>query len=889
MQLSIPQLALLSRLLDEALSLDAAGRRLWLESLSPEHHDLAPALWRALLPGESLAVDSKELVALPKLRCADEDSVVGTSGGLKPGARVGPYELIRLLGMGGMAVVWLARRADGAFKREVALKIPRLTHLRADLEQRFARERDILASLEHPHIARFYDAGIDSSGLRYFAMEYVRGVRLTAWCDAQRLGVRERLKLVRQVLDALQYAHAHQVIHRDIKPSNILVTEVGQVRLLDFGVAKLLGHDTTDLSQLTVVYGRALTPEYASPELARGDPVEPASDVYSLGVLMYELLTGCVPYGIKAVVSAAQLEQAIVVAEVTKPSLHLAPEAGVARGVTQDKLVRQLRGDLDAIVLKALAKAALDRYASAAALDRDLQRYLSGQPVAARPDRFTYRLRKLLQRRATEWTVAAVAVLTAAVLTYALTRSAHTAPVRVVAGQPPADESIAVLPFVDMSAQKDQEYFSDGMSEELINHLSHSAGLKVIARTSSFQFKGRNEDARSIAGKLGVAHLLEGSVRRADHQVRVSTQLIRASDGTQLWSQTYDRSLDDIFKVQDEIAERVASALNASLAIADRPIGQESDVEAYNLVLEGNYYKARRTKADIEKAVQLYQKAIDRRPHYALAWARLASAYFNLEEIGGIPSTEDNARILSALDRAIRLDPNLLWAYFTRAGFEMAIEWDWAAARADHERMRELDPGNTYLLPSALGDMALVSGNVAEAVEQYERVIKLNPLDAFSLKSMGIALCASDRLPECLSYRLRLQQLHPDFGGVNSFVGTARLYLGQLAEALESMEREPEEDLRLAGLAVVYAAMGNRTESDAALRTLEERFAATDAYEIAQVHAYRGEADVAFAWLQRSYQMHDSKILLMKTEPLLRNLHGDGRFQTLLATLKLPE
>jgi TolB-like protein len=440
-----------------------------------------------------------------------------------------------------------------------------------------------------------------------------------------------------------------------------------------------------------------------------------------------------------------------------------------------------------------------------------------------------------------------------------------------------------------MSEKKDQEYFSDGLSDELINHLSHNPGLKVIARTSSFQFKGRNEDVRSIAGRLGVAHLLEGSVRRAGHDLRVTTQLIRASDGVQLWSQTYDRSLADIFKVQDEIADRVAKALNATLGIVDRPIGQGSDVEAYNLVLEGNYYKARRTKANVEKAIQLYKKAIDTRPKYALAWARLASAYFNLEEAKGTPSADDNAKIIHALDRAIRLDPNLVWAYFTRAGFEMAINWNWAAAHADHERIQALDPGNTYLLPSALGDMALVSGHVPEAVEQYERVIELNPLDPVSLKAIGVALCASQRLPECLQYRLRLQQLHPDFGGVNSFVGVARLYLGQLPEALGAMENEPEQDLRLAGLAMVYMAMGKRTESDAALRTLEERFASEDTYEIAQIHAFRGETDVALEWLQRSYQMHNSKILFIKTDPLLRNLHGDRRFQNLLVKLKLPE
>jgi serine/threonine protein kinase len=813
-----------------------------------------------------------------------------------PGEVVGPYRLIRLLGEGGMAEVWLAQRADGSIKREVALKLPMLWRDRQDLAGRFARECDILAALEHPHIARLYDAGISPDGLPYLAMEYVRGDRVTIWCDEHRLGVRERLTLVLQVLDAVQYAHAHHVIHRDIKPSNILVNEAGQVQLLDFGVAKLLAQDE---SQLTIVYGRALTPEYASPELARGDPPEPASDVYSLGVLLYELLTGCPPYGIKAAGSAAQLEQAIVAAEVPRPSTHLATEAGAARGTTQDKLVRQLRGDLDAIVLKTLAKTPSDRYPSAAALAEDLRRYLAGQPVRARPDRFSYRLSKLVRRHPTGSAVLiGAAILATAALIHALMQppravqvAAMPAPasVAVVAARAREDKSIAVLPFVDMSEKKDQEYFSDGLSEELINHLSHNPALKVIARTSSFQFKGRNEDVRSIADKLGVAHLLEGSVRKAGHELRITTQLIRASDGAHLWSETYDRNLDDIFKVQDDISDRVAKALNATLAIVDRPIGQESDADAYNLVLEGNYYKARKTRNDVEKAVQLYKQAIDIRPNYALPWARLASAYLTLEEANGTPSADYNAKIQAALDRAIRLDPNLIWAYYTRAGFEIAINWDWAAAQADHERIRALDPGNTYQLPMALGDTALVSGHVAEAVQQFERVIELNPLDPIPLHALGDALCASDRLQECLQYRLKLQQLHPDLGGVNAFVGVARLLLGQLPEALDAMQREPEQDLRLTGLALVYTAMGKRSESDAALKALEAGFASDDAYEIAQIHAYRGEADASFEWLQRCFRTHNSKILSIKSDPLLRNLRGDGRFDALLVKLRLPE
>ena len=890
MVLSIPQIALMSRLLDEALPLDAVGRRLWLDRLPPEHEDLAQALRSALLPKDS-QVPGFEGLVLPELAAANEGRAL-TDQGLQPGDHIGPYELDRRLGAGGMAEVWLARRADGTFRREVALKLPTLTRRRADLQQRFARERDILASLEHPHIARLYDAGVDPKGLPYFAMEYVRGERLTTWCDTRHLGVRERLELVLQVLYALHYAHAHHVIHRDIKPSNILVDEAGQVRLLDFGVAKLLEQDE-EQSQLTVIYGRVLTPDYASPEQARGGPVEPASDVYSVGVLLYELLTGCLPYRIKSGSSAALLEQSIIAAEVTRPSVHLAPTAGAARGVTRHKLARQLRGDLDAIALKAMAKARAERYDSAMALASDLQRYLSGEPVESRPDHLAYRWSKRMKRHPFEWAVAAAAILAAAGLTFALTRPPRAAPSAVttnastvspVPAQPQPGKSIAVLPFVDMSEKQDQEYFSDGLSEELIDHLVHSPDLKVIARTSSFQFKATSDDVRAIARKLGVTHVLEGSVRKAGQQLRVTAQLIRASDGMHLWSQTYDRNLVDIFKVQDEIGEEVSQALHVALRNGRPP--RQPDLRAYNLVLEGNYFKARRTLGDAEKADELYQQALDINPDYALAWARLASAYLREEVLKGPPSEDQNRRVLEALNRAMRLEPNLAWAYYTRAGFEMNVTWDWAAAQADTQRMRAIDP-QFELLPSSFGDIALAFGEVAGAVEWYQKDIERNPLDPNALDSLGAALCAANRLEQCLQIRLRLQQLHPEFDGVNSAVGKTRLYLGQFAAALEAMQREPNEDYRLGGLAMVYWAMKNRAESDAALHSLQEKFASSDSYGIAQVHAYRAESDAAFQWLNLAYQGHHAGMLDLKTDPLLHNLHNDPRFRTLLKRMRL--
>src|SRR5580700_4223488 len=382
MRLTGPQIALMSRLLDEALPLDEAGRRRWLETLPAEYQDLFAPLRLALLPEFYLSTDGRNFATF--LQSADEHAGRVEPTGLQPGDRVGPYELMRLLGAGGMAEVWLAKRADGAFNREVALKLPSLTRVRRDLEQRFIRERDILASLEHPHIARLYDAGVDTLGLPYLSMEYVQGELLTDWCDAQRLDIRARLRLFLQVLEAVQYAHERQVIHRDLKPSNILVTKAGQVRLLDFGVATLLDDgEAAGKTPLTTVYGPVLTPIYSSPEMIRGDPVTAKSDIYSLGVVLFELLTGDRPYRLNAGASRAILEQAIAAAEVRKPSTQILQEAWGARGVTHEQLTRQLRGDVDRIVLKSLEKEPQARYASAAAMADDVQRYLDGKPISA--------------------------------------------------------------------------------------------------------------------------------------------------------------------------------------------------------------------------------------------------------------------------------------------------------------------------------------------------------------------------------------------------------------------------------------------------------------------------------------------------------------------------
>jgi WD40 repeat protein/serine/threonine protein kinase/TPR repeat protein len=424
MALSVEQMTRLSGLLDEALPLDVPERRLWLDSLPLEHRDLSRILREALLPSIEANARMERLFSAPQLDLVES---AGATGEFRSGSRLGPYELLRPLGAGGMAEVWLARRADGAFKRELALKLPMITRARRDLEPRFDRERDILASLHHPNIARMFDAGLTEGGQPYLALEYIDGRQINTFCDEQSLDLRNRLELFRQVLAALQYAHAHGVIHRDIKPSNILVSADGTVHLLDFGIAKLLADGEAKETELTQLSGRALTPDYAAPEQIAGRPITTAADVYSCGVVLYELLTGERPYRLKRN-SRGALEDAILQTEPLAPSrATLAAQSARIGAMTAPKLARALRGDLDTIALKALKKEPGERYATANAFSEDITRFLVGDVVLARPDSVAYRALKFVRRHYIAIGVTAALILTLAGGLAATSYEAHLA------------------------------------------------------------------------------------------------------------------------------------------------------------------------------------------------------------------------------------------------------------------------------------------------------------------------------------------------------------------------------------------------------------------------------------------------------------------------------
>ncbi len=479
MGLSTQQMARLSELLDQALPLTPAARRTWLAGLSSEDLPLVQSLREALQADDPDVASIRSLDQPPAMDPGAGDSMVTEH---HAGERLGAYELQRPLGAGGMAEVWLARRADGAFERRVALKIPRLSHVPVEMAERFARECRILATLEFPGIARLYDAGVEANRTPYIAMEYVQGEPLIAWCDSRGLEVRARIDLFLQVLDAVGYAHARGIVHRDLKPSNILVTGQGEVRLLDFGVASLLQADPEPRS-LTRIYGPALTPEYASPESLRGERADVRSDIYSLGAVLHELLTGARPG--------------------REP-----PDNSLSAGLRE-------------ILAKTLATSPADRYPDVATFAAALRR---GSGSAAP-------FRKTTAR----YVVASAAVMVVAIGAtsyYWMHAASRSAPPANVETAPRGTATIAVLPFVDLSEQQDRGYLSDGLAEELIDLLTKIPQLRVTARASSFAFRDRQAGVAAIARQLNVDNVLDGSVRSAGSRLKFTVQLVRTSDGT---------------------------------------------------------------------------------------------------------------------------------------------------------------------------------------------------------------------------------------------------------------------------------------------------------------------------------------------------------------------
>jgi len=796
------------------------------------------------------------------------DSLIGTN--------VSHYRILRKLGGGGMGVVYEAE--DLTLQRHVALKfLPDETAQNPEALARFHREARSASALNHPHICTIYEFG--RFGERPFiAMEFLKGQTLKDLIGGRPMGTDKVLDLGIQLADALAAAHAEGIIHRDVKPSNIFSVGAGQAKLLDFGLAKRTtgrldiqaGTDQATISLPTALTetGLALgTVTYMSPEQARGEDIDARSDLFSFGAVLYEMVTGTRAF------PGSSLGEVMEAIFTRQPS----PIAQLNSRVPEP---------LRRIIEKALEKDRALRYQSAADMLEDLTRAARGVefPSAAPAAAVKGRRARIL---AVAGAAAALLSLIALFWPNRDPKSGETGPPAVASpADPPA---IAVLPFADLSENRDQEYFSDGLAEELLNDLAKIPGLRVTARTSSFQFKGKTTDLRTIGQKLNVASILEGSVRKDGRRVRIRAQLINARDGFQLWSETYERQLDDIFAVQDDIARSVAGALKVALLGTTGPAAssQTRDPEAYNAYLQGRYFYGRRGKEDLERAAAYYTAATERDPNYAAAWSGLAEVHHRQADNGYLPVEEGYRMARRETERALALDDGLALAHAEMGWIKRAHDWDWEGADAAYQRAVALDPGSAY----AVGGAAILAfnlGRLEEAIALDTRAVALNPLSVPTHSNLGFHSYYAGRLEEAATALNKALELNPDFPVARILRGRVLLAQGGPQAALEEMEREPDPVWRMYGLCLAYQAVGRQAEADAALAAFIKDYGETMAFQIAEVFAFRKEIDRAFEWLDRAFALRDGGMADLKNDPLLKGLEADPRYAVLLKKMRLP-
>jgi len=453
--------------------------------------------------------------------------------------------------------------------------------------------------------------------------------------------------------------------------------------------------------------------------------------------------------------------------------------------------------------------------------------------------------------------------------------------------------SIAVLPFVDMSTTKDQEYFSDGFAEQLINDLAQVSGLKVVGRSSSFQFRGKDVDLRDVGRKLGVANVLEGSVRREGNHVRVTAELVKTADGFQLWSQTYDREINDILAVQDEIALAAAGALQLKLlGSTGQPVAstlRSENPDAYQAYLQAKYFAARgQAKEDLNKALTYADQAVKFDPNYAAAWAQRSQVLETLSGLGLIEGNEGFRKARESAEKAIALDPNLAAGYLRLARIQMSHDWDWNGADLSLKKAAMLEPGSAEVAHGR-AYLARRLGRLDEAIELYKLSIALDPLRANSHLALADQLYRVGRYEEAMAALQKAEELNPQLSSLHLTRGIVLFSQGRQQEALAEMEKETGEWEKLSGEALAYYALGRRAESDNALNKLIATHQNEAAFQIGEVYAFRGETDHAFAWLDRAYRQRDSGLPEMKTGPLMKSLLQDPRRAELLQKMGLPD
>jgi eukaryotic-like serine/threonine-protein kinase len=800
------------------------------------------------------------------------------------GRRIGSYKIVRQIGRGGMGSVFLAVRADDEYQMRVAIKLIKRGMDSDFIVRRFRNERQILASLDHPYIGRLLDGGTTNDGLPYFVMEYVEGQALPYYADTQRLSIPERLRLFLKVCSAVQYAHQNLIIHRDIKPSNILVTADGTPKLLDFGIAKILnpeiGGHTLDPTTAAL---RMMTPEYASPEQVRGEPATVVSDVYALGVMLYELLTDHRPYRLKSRLPY-ELVRVICEQEPERPSvavsqievlgaaggsapIEITPETvSRARNSTAEQLRRQLSGSLDNIVMKALRKEPGRRYQSVEEFAADLSNYVEGRPVSAPP--------------------------------YFPPSAGEAAP------EAPTDEpttgggrSIAVLPFkVLRIEEKGDEFLGMGLADAIITKLSNIHRIMVRPTSSVLKYYDGEHSAQVAGYELNVGFVLDGRIQRAGSRVRVTVQLVRVSDGAPFWATKFDEDFTDIFTVEDSISSQVAEALVPRLTGEEREALNKRETEnaaAYQAYLKGRFHWSKFTDESLGLALEFFKEAARLDPNYAMAHVGIADYYVWAGVFHRLAPRDCYPQAKAAAIRALQIDETLSEAHAVLAFAILCYDQDIPRAEELYRRSIELN-ANYANAHQWYSNLLTATGRFVEGEREIRRAVEINPLSPMDLAMLCWTLYQSGEFDRAISEAQRVIGVDPNFPITYIPLSAALERVGRYDEAIaagrKAAELMPGTIVPLWSLGHALAAAGRRDEARAILAemhrtSMQGRY--VSAYHSAIVHAGLNEPDEAFNCLEKAYRERDPWMTWLATEPKLKALHSDPRFSDLLGRVGL--
>ncbi len=775
------------------------------------------------------------------------------------------YKILGELGRGGMGEVY--RVKDEKLDEEIAIKVlkPEIAADRPTIE-RFKNELKFARKIAHKHVCRMYDLS-EEGETPFITMEYVKGQDLKNLVRKKgKLKEGEVIEIAKQVCEGLAEAHELGIVHRDLKPQNIMIDENGNAKIMDFGIARSI--EAPGITKAGVMIG---TPDYISPEQAEGSPADHRSDIYSLGVMLYEMATGRVPFKGDTALSVALKHKS----EIPEDPRKLDPEVS-------EKLCR--------LILVCLEKDRERRYQTAAALLSDLQNIEEGLPLGTklRPRRETFV--SALIRKKIFIPAAVVALAAVALIIWRLLPQKKVVPAEV--GKP----SVAVLPFEDISPEKDQGYLCDGFTESVINALIKVEGLRVPASTSAFAFRERRFNLREIGEDLGVKTALRGSVQKVENKVRIWAQLIQIDDKSILWSAQYNRELNDIFGIQDEITIAIVENLRVRLLGEQRAEllkHYTANADAYELYLKGRYYW-NSSPTEWTRTISYYEQSIEKDPTFALAYTGLAEVYVMLSiGFGILPGKDTMPKAREAASRALELDSTLAEAHVSLGLVAVCYDWDRQAAKRHFERALELNPNSVSAHQWIEFYLAFLEAKYEEGIVHLERAQELDPLNLFVKTRLGYMHWYLRDYDRAVKQFKEVVDFDPDsiigLFGLRECYASKRMFDEAIAIGEKILSLGMRADVAIGGLGGMYGFAGKRDKALELLSELEARSRESDvsSFWIAGIYWGLGEMDKAFDWLDKAYEERDANLVYITVPIVFDTLSPDPRYKQLLQKMGL--